>query len=55
MGWENEKQLSEARNKGIERQLFPQLSEEEQQVVKYLRIIAIAIQIITRIIKIIQS
>lgn len=37
MGWENGKQLSEARSKGIERQLFPQLTDEEQQVVKALK------------------
>ena len=33
MGWETEKRLSEAKQKGIERELFPNLSEEEQTIV----------------------
>lgn len=37
MGWEDEKQLSQSRKEGIERQLFPNLSPEEQQIVKTLQ------------------
>lgn len=37
MGWEDEAVLEKARNQGIERQLFPDLSEEEQKVVSLLQ------------------
>lgn len=37
MGWEDEVVLEKARNQGIERQLFPDLSEEEQKVVSLLQ------------------
>ena len=33
MGWITDAQLNEARQKGIERQLFPSLSPEEMQIV----------------------
>lgn len=33
MGWETEQHLSEARQQGIERELFPNLSEDEQKIV----------------------
>lgn len=36
MGWETERQRSEVRQNGIERQLFPDLSEEEQRIVHVL-------------------
>lgn len=36
MGWETEKRLSEVRQQGIERELFPNLSEDEQKIVKAL-------------------
>ena len=36
MGWQTDAQLSEAQSKGIERQLFPELTEEEQRVVALL-------------------
>ena len=36
MGWEDEAVLEKARNQGIERQLFPELSEEERKVVDIL-------------------
>lgn len=36
MQWQEDKQLEQARNKGIERTLFPDLSPEEQQVVNVL-------------------
>lgn len=37
MGWEDEKCLQEAKMKGIERQLFPNLSSEEQKIVNTLQ------------------
>ena len=37
MGWADDKRLAEARRKGIERQLFPNLSGNEQRVVQVLR------------------
>jgi DNA processing protein len=37
MGWENEALLAQARQQGIERQLFPTLSAEEQKVVSLLQ------------------
>lgn len=37
MGWEDEAALEKARDKGIERQLFPDLSSEEERVVGLLR------------------
>ena len=37
MGWEDDARLSRAHHEGIERQLFPDLSAEEQQVVAALR------------------
>ena len=37
MGWQNEAQLQQALNKGIERNLFPELTPEEQQVVNLLQ------------------
>lgn len=37
MGWEDEAALEKARDKGIERQLFPNLSPEEERVVGLLR------------------
>lgn len=37
MGWEDDARLSRAHNEGIERQLFPDLSAEEQQVVAVLQ------------------
>lgn len=37
MGWEDDARLSRAHYEGIERQLFPDLSTEEQQVVAVLR------------------
>lgn len=36
-GWENEAKLREAQTKGIERELFPELSSEEKQVTATLR------------------
>ena len=36
MRWETERQRSEVRQNGIERQLFPDLSEEEQRIVHVL-------------------
>jgi DNA processing protein len=37
MGWEDDARLSRAHHEGIERQLFPDLSTEEQQVVAVLQ------------------
>ena len=37
MGWQNEAQLQQALNEGIERNLFPELTPEEQQVVNLLQ------------------
>ena len=36
MGWECDRQQTDARKMGIERQMFPELSEEEQQIVEKL-------------------
>ena len=36
MGWEGDASLAKARNEGIERTFFPQLSPEEMKVVKVL-------------------
>lgn len=36
MGWENEQQRDKTRKKGVERELFPQLSETERQIVAIL-------------------
>ena len=37
MGWESDAQLAKAQKQGIPRQLFPELTPEEQQVVKVLQ------------------
>jgi DNA processing protein len=37
MGWEMDARLVKARHEGIERQIFPHLSPEEQTIVKVLR------------------
>lgn len=37
MGWESDGQLDVVRQQGIEREMFPELSSEEQRVVKVLR------------------
>ena len=37
MGWENEAMLEKARAKGIERQLFPELTDNERKIVDTLR------------------
>ena len=37
MGWQNDAQLSEAQAQGIERQLFPELTTDEQRVVAVLQ------------------
>ena len=37
MGWQDEKKIQDARKEGIERQLFPNLSEEEQKIVDTLQ------------------
>lgn len=37
MGWQNDMQLQQAQAKGIERQLFPDLSEEELSIVNVLK------------------
>ena len=37
MGWQTDAQLTEAQDRGIERQLFPELTAEEQQVVSVLQ------------------
>lgn len=37
MGWEQDKQVKEARAKGIERQLFPELTAEETRIVELLQ------------------
>ena len=37
MGWENEATLEKARSKGIERSLFPNLTDEEQKIVDLLQ------------------
>ena len=37
MGWQDEKKIQEARKEGIERQLFPDLTEEEQKIVDTLQ------------------
>lgn len=37
MGWEDERLLAKAKSDGIERQLFPELSAEEQKIVSLLR------------------
>jgi len=37
MGWANDMVLAEAQRKGIERELFPELSDEEQKLVNLLR------------------
>ena len=36
MGWQSDRQLAEARKRGIERELFPQLSPDEQTIVDLL-------------------
>lgn len=36
MGWECDRQQADARRQGIERQMFPELSEEERQIVEKL-------------------
>ncbi len=38
MGWETDTTLSKARHQGIERELFPELTAEEQAVVQVLRV-----------------
>ena len=37
MGWENDLILEKAKNKGIERQLFPELSPDETLIVEALK------------------
>lgn len=37
MGWQTDRQLSQAKRRGIERQLFPDLSDDERRVVDALR------------------
>ena len=37
MGWQDEKKIQDARKEGIERQLFPDLSDEEQTIVNTLQ------------------
>lgn len=37
LGWEDEQQRKKARKKGVERNLFPQLNETEQQIVDVLK------------------
>ena len=37
MGWENDQILEKAKNKGIERQLFPELSPDETLIVEALK------------------
>ncbi len=37
MGWQNEETLEKARSKGIERMLFPDLTEDEQKIVDLLQ------------------
>lgn len=37
MGWEDDKKIQDARKEGIERQLFPNLSDEEQTIVNTLQ------------------
>ncbi len=37
MGWEDDQQLAQARRQGVQRELFPNLSEEEQKIVDLLR------------------
>ena len=37
MGWQDEKKIQDARKEGIERQLFPNLSDEEQTIVNTLQ------------------
>ena len=37
MGWEQDNQVKEARAKGIERQLFPELTAEERRIVELLQ------------------
>ena len=37
MGWQDDAQLQEAQQQGIERQLFPQLSETEARIVAALQ------------------
>ena len=37
MGWQDDKKIQEARKEGIERQLFPDLTEEEQKIVDTLQ------------------
>ena len=39
MGWQSDQQLKQAHDKGIERDLFPNLSPEEQAVVDVLHAI----------------
>ena len=36
MGWQNDAQLKQAQAKGIERSIFPELSEEEQEIARIL-------------------
>ena len=36
MGWQNDAQLKQAQAKGIERSIFPELSEEEQKIARIL-------------------
>ena len=36
MGWQNDAQLKQAQTKGIERSIFPELSEEEQKIARIL-------------------
>lgn len=37
MGWEQDNQVKKARAKGIERQLFPELTAEETRIVELLQ------------------
>ena len=37
MRWENDKQLQEAQSNGIERQLFPEFSDDELRIVEVLK------------------
>ena len=37
MGWQDDKKIQDARKEGIERQLFPNLSDEEQTIVNTLQ------------------
>ena len=37
MGWQEEQKVEQARHEGIERQIFPNLSDDEQRVVRVLQ------------------